>query len=304
MQKSKNGWPWTKESLNVPEKTPDDLILPKISIVTPSYNQGKYIEETIRTVLLQGYPNLEYVVMDGGSKDDSVEIIKKYQKWLTFWVSEPDRGQSHAINKGFERCTGDIVAWINSDDIYVPRVFEFVAQYFMDNPDVDMIYGDAEIIDEYGKTIIHRKELPFDRTMGLLWGFGLLIPQPSAFWRRDLFAAVGYLDESRDFDMDIEFWGRIALKGTIEHVGCKFSKMRYHPFAKTVKILNQETNSYQNEYQKRSIKEYQALRISKIIPYEYSWLIRYPYRIKRILLRLLKGHYFYKYKFRPTYPNK
>jgi glycosyltransferase involved in cell wall biosynthesis len=123
----KTGWPWTAVSSPSPKRMQDSQSWPRISIVTPSYNQGQYIEETIRSVLLQGYPNLEYVVIDGGSTDDSVEIIRKYAPWLTYWVSESDRGQSHAINKGLVHCTGEIFNWINSDDLLCPGALKVVA---------------------------------------------------------------------------------------------------------------------------------------------------------------------------------
>ncbi len=125
--KHKTGWPWTEEVERLPDKMPDGRPWPKISIVTPSYNQGQFIEETIRSVLLQGYPNLEYIIIDGGSTDNSVEIIKKYSPWLTYWVSEPDRGQSHAINKGLTHCTGEVFNWINSDDLLCPGALRAVA---------------------------------------------------------------------------------------------------------------------------------------------------------------------------------
>lgn len=112
----KTGWPWTEQTKVLPNKRPDGSDWPRISIVTPNYNYGQFIEETIRSILLQGYPNLEYIIIDGGSTDNSVKIIKKYEKWLSYWVSEKDRGQSNAINKGLEKCTGEIFNWINSDD--------------------------------------------------------------------------------------------------------------------------------------------------------------------------------------------
>src|SRR5436190_18724174 len=111
----KTGWPWNEET-PPPEIMPDDRALPRVSIITPSFNQGRFIEETIRSVLLQGYPNLEYIIIDGGSTDDSLEIIRKYDPWITLWVSEKDRGQSHAINKGLSKATGEILCWLNSDD--------------------------------------------------------------------------------------------------------------------------------------------------------------------------------------------
>src|SRR5213592_2149932 len=114
----KSGWPWTVESPQLTDTRPDGYPWPRISIVTPSYNQGQFIEETIRSVLLQGYPNLEYIVIDGGSTDESIAILRKYEKWIAHWVSERDKGQSEAINKGFAQATGEIFAWLNSDDVY------------------------------------------------------------------------------------------------------------------------------------------------------------------------------------------
>jgi glycosyltransferase involved in cell wall biosynthesis len=116
----RRGWPWTEESPQVPDTMPDGRPWPKVTIVTPSYNQGQFIEESMRSVLLQGYPDLEYIVIDGGSSDDSVDKIRRYEQWLEFWVSEPDSGQSNAINKGWRRSRGDVIAWLNSDDIYAP----------------------------------------------------------------------------------------------------------------------------------------------------------------------------------------
>src|SRR5262245_47037233 len=113
----KTGWPWTEESERLPDQMPDGCPWPLISVVTPSLNQGKFIEETIRSVLLQGYPELEYIIIDGGSNDGSVEIIKKYSPWITYWVSEPDGGQSEAINRGLKRASGEFASWINSDDL-------------------------------------------------------------------------------------------------------------------------------------------------------------------------------------------
>src|ERR1043165_8570399 len=126
--------------------------LPKITIITPSYNQGEFLEDTFRSVLEQNYPNLEYFVVDGGSTDASVDIIKRYADHFDWWVSEKDRGQSHAINKGLERATGDIVTWLNSDDYYPPDILHFVAQMF-DDPNVHLINGDCEIIDGEGKFV-------------------------------------------------------------------------------------------------------------------------------------------------------
>ena len=129
--------------------------LPRISIVTPSYNQGRFIEETIQSVLGQGYPNVEYIIIDGGSTDNTVEIIRKYAKHLTYWVSEPDRGQSHAINKGLARCTGDLFGWINSDDVLMPGALEVVAEAWRRRPG-RIISGATSIFDEHGQRSLVR----------------------------------------------------------------------------------------------------------------------------------------------------
>jgi glycosyltransferase involved in cell wall biosynthesis len=135
-----NLWVWRENKIQFPELMPNGKPWPKISIVTPSYNQGKYIEETIRSVIMQGYPNLEYIVIDGGSTDNTVEIIKKYQNNISYWVSEKDKGQTHAINKGFEKATGDIVAYLNSDDVYMPYSFSVVAD-IMTRWDISWLAG-------------------------------------------------------------------------------------------------------------------------------------------------------------------
>src|SRR5438067_1469746 len=143
----KTGWPWTDETPALQSTRPDGSAWPRISIVTPSYNQGQFIEETIRSVLLQGYPDLEYIIIDGGSQDESVEIIKKYEPWLTYWVSEQDRGQSHAINKGFDRSTGLILGWLNSDDVLLPNALATVASAIPQPDEPVLISGRAEIRD-------------------------------------------------------------------------------------------------------------------------------------------------------------
>lgn len=154
----KTGWPWTEGSDLLPDRMPDGSDWPKISIVTPSFNQAQYLEETIRSVLMQGYPNLEYMIIDGGSTDGSIEIIKKYEPWLAYWVSEPDCGQSHAINKGWKRSGGDLLAWLNSDDFLARNALETVAiQYSAcEKGKVGFIHGKAIVIDEEGQPLFER----------------------------------------------------------------------------------------------------------------------------------------------------
>jgi glycosyltransferase involved in cell wall biosynthesis len=148
----KTGWPWTEESEYLSPLHPDGNGWPRISIITPSYNQGEFIEETIRSIILQNYPNLEYIIIDGGSSDNSAEIIRKYEEWIAYWVSERDRSQSHAINKGFDRCTGELVNWICSDDLLCKNALnQFASRYFIDNS--YCYVGECLLIDKKGHYI-------------------------------------------------------------------------------------------------------------------------------------------------------
>lgn len=198
----KTGWPWTEESTQLPEVMADGSPWPRISIVTPSYNQGQFIEETIRSVLLQGYTNLEYIIIDGGSTDGSVEIIKKYEPWLSYWVSEKDRGQSHAINKGFERSSGDIMVWLNSDDIYFPAVLSLVAMQ-LSNGNSGWLTGTFKIGESINKAGITTFKAPPDIENWLLpWNHRWGITQPSTFWKRSLWDKYGPLDTKYNYTFD------------------------------------------------------------------------------------------------------
>ena len=200
----KDGWPWVEQSLPRSEAIPTGTPTPRISIVTPSYNQAQFLEETIRSVLLQSYPDLEYIVMDGGSTDGSVEILNKYEPWLTYWISEPDDGQAHAINKGFEHATGDIYGWINSDDSYLPNALQTVAKNLSGK--MGMVVGAAiEKNIASGKS----KQIFKKRTSDELLYLRRTILQPSTFWNADLWDACGKLDEEYDFALDYELWLRM-----------------------------------------------------------------------------------------------
>jgi len=205
----KTGWPWTEESPQLPELMRDDSPWPRISIVTPSFNQGQFIEETIRSVLLQGYPNLEYIIIDGGSTDRSFDIIKKYEPWLTYCVSEKDRGQSHAINKGFAKCNGHIMGWLCSDDVYSVHSFSRVANMLLEFH-WSLLVGATRIIgqdgEDVGPTIF--KPLSFHN----LWVEGkYTFAQTSVFWKKALWDEVGGLNESFHYVMDYELWLRMVL---------------------------------------------------------------------------------------------
>ncbi len=237
----KTGWPWTEESPQLPQAMPDGSPWPKVSIVTPSYNQGQFLEETIRSVLLQGYPNLEYVIIDGGSTDNSVEIIKKYEPWLTYWVSEPDRGQAHAINKGLKIASGNILAWINSDDLYVRQAIAKAVRFFVKNNTTDVLYGDCLYIDKDGEKIRYVKALPYS-SVTLYVGS---IPQPSTFFRKRVLSR-GLLDETLDCAFDYEYWLRLFKKYRFTYISTPLSCFRLHETSKTV---SQEVKMREETYQ-------------------------------------------------------
>ncbi len=207
-------------------------MLPTITVVTPSYNQAAYIEQTIQSVLTQQYPGLEYLVIDGGSTDGTVDILRRYEDRLD-WVSEPDEGQAEAINKGLKRAGGQVVAWLNSDDIYLPGALERVGEQFGRQPDIDLVYGDYQLIDERGRVLLHKREIPFDYNI-LLYGLNY-IGQPAAFFHRRVFDRAGYLDQGLHYGLDWEYWLRIASRGgRFAHLPHYLAATRWHGQAKTL----------------------------------------------------------------------
>lgn len=206
--------------------------LPLVSIVTPSFNQAAYLEETIQSVLAQDYPRIEYIVIDGGSTDGSVDVIRKYQSSLAFWVSEQDKGQTDAINKGFDRAKGDILAWINSDDTYNPKAVGEAVLYLMENPDVAMVYADCDFIDEQGRVIGKFASRQTDYKK-LRQGY-VHIPQQTMFFRAKHWKEVGPLDPSFYFAMDYDLWMRIAARAPIQYLpGRTWANFRIHTSSKT-----------------------------------------------------------------------
>lgn len=224
------------------------MSLPKISIVTPSFNQGQYLEQTIQSVLEQNYPNIEYVIVDGGSTDNSVEIIKKYEKHLARWVTEKDNGQSHAINKGFAKATGDIHAYINSDDYYAPGAFQAVADAFMSG--AQWVVGWTRFIEpgdrEWPFCIFPHNE-PSD------WFALNPIPQPSSFWSGRVHREIGPMREDLHYSFDYEFWMRLRFKAGISPTVLRrcLSVFRMHDSSKTISQndrFDPENQSIWNEY--------------------------------------------------------
>jgi glycosyltransferase involved in cell wall biosynthesis len=206
----RHGWPWDVESARLPDVAADGRPWPAISIVTPSYNQGQYIEETIRSVLLQGYPNLEFHVIDGGSSDETVEILRKYEPWLCSWVSEKDDGQSEAINKGFSRCGGELFNWLCSDDILTMDSLARVAEMFMRIPGTDAIGGACvfQYDDEPEKTVtrtVDWKDWELTPYSSVIW-------QPSCFFRRELVTRDNLVRTDLHYCMDRELWAYLCSR--------------------------------------------------------------------------------------------
>jgi glycosyltransferase involved in cell wall biosynthesis len=205
---------------------------PLVSVVTPSYNQAGFLEQTIQSVLAQDYPHVEYLVVDGGSQDGSKEILQQYAGRLAWWTSEPDLGQTDAINKGFDRARGEVLAWINSDDTYLPHAVREAVAFLQDHPEVGMVYGDADFIDEAGQVVgrFDARQTSYQR----LRRGGVYIPQQASFFRASLWREVGPLDPSFYFAMDYDLWVRLARIAPLRHVPRLWANFRLHGEAKTI----------------------------------------------------------------------
>ncbi|WP_228061269.1 glycosyltransferase family 2 protein [[Phormidium] sp. LEGE 05292] len=242
----KTGWPWTEDNQPLPQRMTDGSEWPKISIVTPSYNYGRFIEETIRSVLLQGYPNLEYIIIDGGSTDETINIIKKYEKYLSNWVSEPDKGQTDAINKGYEHCSGDIFVWLNADDAYaISNCLQRVAEFYMQG--YQLICGEFCALDLNGNEIIEYRDfgksypVNFDKYLKF-WSCRHL-PQPAVFVATELANKCFPLDIKLQVVMDYQFFLRVlSQKPKVISVNQKWVNFKYHGQNKCLGNLSEDFN--------------------------------------------------------------
>jgi glycosyltransferase involved in cell wall biosynthesis len=207
-------------------------MFPLVSIISPSFNQASFLRDTIESVLSQDYPNIEYIIIDGGSKDASVEIIQQYSKRLAWWVSERDKGHADALNKGFDRANGEILAWLNSDDTYQPHTIKEAVEYLMAHPEVSLVYGDANLIDENGDYL---GRFPSKQTdyASMLRG-SVHIPQATTFFWAKYWKLVGPLDLSLKFAFDYDLWVRLAKLAPIAYVPRVWANFRLHSKGKSV----------------------------------------------------------------------
>lgn len=260
------GWPWNESIKQLPENRFNGHHMPKISIITPSYQQAQFLEECIRSVILQNYPNLEYIIIDGESTDNSVDIIKRYEQFIKYWVSEPDKGQAHAINKGFRLATGQIIGWLNSDDLYAPCAFLKAVDVFSKHNEIDFIFSHCIRINE--KDLIVSMKESKDPTIFNVLNYPNFIPQPTVFFRDTIFKETGYLNEKYFLAMDIDYWRRISKNHKMLLVNDVFAYFRLHE--------NSKTSRYLKDFKKESLRSFLECGGSRLSPFFYETYIK-PY---------------------------
>jgi len=248
---------------------------PRITVITPSYNQAHFLERTILSVLDQNYPNLEYIIIDGGSTDGSVDLIKKYSDQLYWWVSEPDQGQANAINKGLRRATGDWVAWQNSDDIYYNYCFNDLIAAAEKFPNAGLIIGNMMLIDEQDVSL---RDIRYVKpTHNSLLAEGMVLTNQSAFWRRQVHESIGYLSEDLHYCFDYEWFLRLTNHTSSAHVNKFWGGWRLHVDTKT--SIHPEAFVLEKQH---ILREYQLTKLAKSF-----------YKFRRLVLTLAKGNFRY-----------
>jgi len=270
----------------------------KISIVTPNYNYSKYIARTIESVIAQDYINYEHIIVDDGSTDNSVEIIKSYQEKYPDKIKlviQENKGQTPALNTGLKLATGDIVGWINSDDTYCKNILSLISDVFNGNSNLDVVYGDFNIIDVDDRIIKKVKNMSFNYFLFLMKGFGINMASNTVFWKRSLHETIGYFNERFIYNMDGEFFSRLTYKHNVSKLNLPVANWRSHYAAKTIVIKNNLNDKYKEEKEYEFYNSYKLLKISKIIPYKFAYLIKYPALAMRSILKFINGHYFFEY---------
>jgi len=273
----KTGWPWTEETPPT-DADPQDGSWPRVTIVTPSFNQAGFLEETIRSVLLQAYPDIEYLVMDGGSTDGSVEVIKKYAHHFAYWVTQKDRGPADALRQGFERATGTVLAYVNSDDVFLPGAIHNLVRH-LQKTKADVVYGNGYWVDHEMHIVAERRLTPFSR-LAYFYG-GADLQQPATFWTKRIYQAVGGMDSAYQCAFDLDLFARFASKGAkFSHLRRFIACCRLHPEQKTevlFKTSQKETAAIRARYAAFPVRSLTGS------------LLRNIGRIQRMLWYLLQG---------------
>ena len=226
------GWPWEVPADAGAEAAAGDA--PPVSVVIPSYNQGIYIEETIRSIILQGYPNVEIIVIDGGSTDRTVEVLKKYEPWLAHWVSEKDGGQANAINKGLAVARGEIVTWLNSDDLLLPGALRRLARAYRQNPGTFFVSPVEHFLDGTDKSRVFEPRNVSHRELVEFWSGRVRWNDPGTFYTREVLETVGRIDESYRYSFDYEFVLRVSKRFEPTYLPEPTTRFRVHAASKTV----------------------------------------------------------------------
>ncbi len=263
------------------------MSIPLVTIVTPCFNSAAYIEQTIKSVASQTYSRIEHIIVDAGSTDDTIDIIKRNQNSVSLWVSEPDKGQADAIRKGFFMSSGEVLAWINADDVYPEDAVETAVNELLSDA-VDVVYGNRGLIDSQGRRIGERRLTPFLANysrQGMLYG-GFGVYQPASFWRRDLYFDVGGVDSSFNFSMDTDLFVRFAMAGaSFGFIPQELVKFRVHASSKTSSL--------------QDVAREESRRISKSVPprpFWYKWFVRMVCRSWKVFYHLKdnRGRYLFK----------
>jgi len=220
---------------------------PLVSIVTPSFNKGPYIKETLLSVRNQTYPNIEHIVIDGGSTDETLSVLKKYSDDI-FWISEPDKGQSDAINKGWKRANGEIIAYLNADDTYLPDAIATAVTYMKEHPDVGMVYGDGILTDETGKFLRNYRSGEFSMRDLIYCRDNIL--QPTVFFRKAVYERIGGIDESLHLAMDLDYWIRIGLLFRVAYISRPLATAKIYKDAKSVALMHKYVSDYEHILEK------------------------------------------------------
>lgn len=265
--------------------------LPSITVVMPNYNDSEFIGRAIESVLGQDYPRLEFIIVDDASSDDSVDIIRSYGDAINLVCHEKNKGHAAAVNTGLRLVNGDLVCWLNSNDSYVSGILPHVGKYFVDHPDVNVIFGDFNVIDVGDRVLLRQRVLPLDYAYGCMIGFGNLVTVSTMFMRKHVLDKVGLLDESYHYVPDNEFIFRVAQDFHIQKVNLRIANWRHHPSSITMRGRKSVWTEHDADIERAQRRSYNSLGISRWIPFEYSGMLRTIYKVKRVFQRAFRLHY-------------